>query len=77
MRNRSQLHRTKIDEFREWLTAKGYELLEPKGDYEVMRWRGNDGKPMPIVFDRLQGDHFTVNETASGYVKTWLKERRK
>jgi hypothetical protein len=75
MRARNLLHRTKLDEFKQWLESHGHRLQEPKGDYEVLRWKGKKGKPMPMVFDRHEGDHLTTNATATGYVRQWVNSR--
>lgn len=80
MANRSLLHRNKLQEFRQWLVSTGHTILEPKGDYEVLRWKHSppyrEGEPMPIVFDRNRGDHLTVNMYATRYVFEWLRGKQ-
>lgn len=72
MARRNLLHRDKLIEFECYLKVKGHTLLEPKGDYELLRWKGEKGKPMPIVFDRNKGDHLSLNDSAEKYVREFL-----
>lgn len=76
MANRNTLHRSKLPEFEQWLRDKGFQLRKPKGHYEVLRWVGRPGRPMPIVFDRHKGDHLTLNSQAEVYCTMWLEENR-
>ncbi len=77
MANRELLHRSKLLEFRDWLRSKGVQLLEPHSEYEVVRWMGRPGRPMPIIFGRRRrGDHLTLNAEAERWVRRWLRERR-
>ncbi|MDB4575401.1 hypothetical protein N9112_00395 [bacterium] len=73
MANRNTLHRNKLDAFIEWLQSEGHKLSPPIGAYEVLRWKGKSGEPMPIVFDRHGGDHLVLNGSAENYVKRWLR----
>lgn len=73
MANRGLLHRSQLDSFKAWLEACNYQILKPKGNYEVLRWKGDTGKPMPIVFDRHKGDHYTLNGQAEKFVRRFLK----
>ncbi len=73
-RTRSLLHRNKLEDFTQWLTSNEYKLLETRGDYEVLRWREGDGR-MAFVYDRHQGDHFTVGKDANRTVLRWIRER--
>jgi len=75
MGNRSILHRTKLNDFKEWLKSRGIAIHPCKGQYEVLRWEGKQGQPMPMVFDRHDGDHYTVNVAAEPLVRKWLTEK--
>lgn len=75
MARRDLLHRNKLDYFKAWLVANGYQVLDPKGDYEVLRWKPTGGGPMPIVFDRHGGDHLAINNAATPYVNRCLRQR--
>lgn len=77
MANRSLLHRNRLEEFTTWLKRHDYELLEPKGEYEVLRWRGEPSMPMPIVFTKLSNhEHLSCNNGAVPYVRRFLEETR-
>lgn len=73
MANRCLLHRNKLADFEAWLRRKGCQLRKPQGYYELLRWVGVPNRPMPIIFDRLKGDHLTLNSSAEKYVREWLK----
>jgi hypothetical protein len=77
---RALLHLTKIDEFAEWATARGWERLPPRGHYEVLRLRYDQPGERPIIFYRREGsDHATIGwDQGKGHalVKLWLQERR-
>ena len=78
MARRDLLHKTKLKEFRDWLERNGLSVLPPVGDYEVLRWKGVAGHPMPIVFDRHEGTgHYTCNRSAERYVQNWLWQRKR
>lgn len=48
MANRNTLHVKKLDAFKEWLTLDGWEIKQPKGDYEVLRAVKAGRKPLLI-----------------------------
>lgn len=77
MRDRALLHRTKLDAFRAWLVANGYDPSGPRGDFEVLRWKGKPRKQMPMIFDRMSGDHLTSNCTATEYVLRFIRDSKK
>jgi len=73
-RTRSLLHRSKLEDFAKWLKSNDYKLLETKGDYEVLRWREESG--MAFIYNRHQGDHFTVGQHAYRAVWRWIRENK-
>ncbi|WP_417764657.1 hypothetical protein [Shewanella chilikensis] len=82
MAARNLLHRTKLEEFKEWLEKNyGWVIREPKGIYEVLRWdnRSDDKYKgvMPIIFNGKSKEHFSCNEAAAQYVKKFIKETKK
>jgi hypothetical protein len=76
MANRNTLHRNMLGDFQRYLVKRGETLLIPKGTWEVLRWQPPPGQPMPIVFDRLKGDHLSINDAAWPYVKAFLWYRK-
>jgi len=77
MANRSTLAFTKLEDFKAWLISNGCELLDPKGFYEVIRWKSNvKNESMPIIFRKSDAKmHFSCNEVAASYVRAWLRQR--
>lgn len=61
MANRNTLHKSRLDALKEWLIAKGWEIHEPRGDYEALR-ATHTGKKFPlIVFWRnFMPEHLSV-----------------
>lgn len=76
MAHRSLLHRNSLDSFKCWLVDNNIKIKENKGSFEVLRWLGEKGRPMPIIFDRHGGDHYTCNHEAVKYVRKWLEEKK-
>ena len=75
MSEKGLLTKAQLPEFKAWLKLEGYEVMAPKGDYEVLRWRRKPGKPMPIIFERLNApEHYTCNNAAAPFVRQWIKE---
>jgi hypothetical protein len=83
--SRNLLHVDKLEAFRAWLEASGYRILPPRGEFEVLRWKGNPGRPMPIVFWRGAKPtkerpyailHYTTNDAAYSYVRRFIRETR-
>jgi hypothetical protein len=75
--NRALLHRSKINDFKEWLRQDGWMLEAPKGTYEILRAR-KKGKPPLIIYTRISetSEHITVPDRNHGVVKAYLKARR-
>jgi len=68
--SRSLLHRTKIDEFKVYLSDKGIEFRDGRGDYQVIQVL--IGKDWMCVYDRNKGDHFTVDTRMEGLVRRFI-----
>lgn len=78
MANRNTLAFNKLDEFKAWLESNGCTLVEPKGFFEVLRWKSDvKGEAMPIVFRKQDAKlHFSCNESAASYVRCWLRHKK-
>jgi len=68
--SRRLLHRTKIDEFKFYLSDNGIEFRDGRGDYQVMQVL--IGKDWMCVYDRNKGDHFTVDVRMESLVKRFI-----
>ncbi|MFW5438859.1 hypothetical protein [Paenibacillus apiarius] len=77
MANRNTLHVKKLDAFKEWLTSDGWEIKQPKGDYEVLRAVKAGRKPL-LVFERGKNGltHLTVQESHTGVLWAFIKSIR-
>lgn len=75
MANRNTLHVNKLNDFRDWLEADGWDIYPCKGYFEVLR--AVKGARVLIVYKRL-GDieHYTVTDKYVGVVKAFLRDRK-
>jgi len=77
MANRSDLAITELDKFESWLVGRGYKILETKGCYEELRWKGDKGQPMPIIFKKDSAKvHLSCNDSAHRFVRTYLNQKK-
>lgn len=74
MANRNTLHKSQLPAFKEWLSQTGWELLLPKGDWEAVR--AKKGNRLLLVYDRIAGDHLTVDDIFTGVVRAFINSRR-
>ena len=81
MANRHTLALSKLEDFKNFLLSDGYEIKEPKGDYEVLR-AVKIGRKFPlIVYRKLctnggkQLVHLSAADRDYGVVKAYLKRR--
>ncbi len=83
MANRSTLAVSKLDDFKEWLKADGWELQKTKGEWEVLRAVKTGRKRPLIVYERLETNnntklvHLTVEDGDMGVVMAYLKARKR
>lgn len=67
------IERSDLPRLKGWIEAQGYKLLEPTGEYEVMRWQGEPGEPMPIIFWSTKSRLLTVGVGAQKTVRRFLE----
>lgn len=79
MANRHTLALSKLDDFKNFLLSDGYDIKEPKGEYEVLR-AVKIGRRFPlIVYRKLctnggkQLAHLSVADRDCGVVYAFLK----
>jgi len=72
---RNVLHRSKLEDFKAWLSKNGFVPLEPKGTFEVLRWKVI-GQPMGIIFDGKSPEHLSCNNAARPMVFKFVTEAR-
>lgn len=77
MASRNLLAIDKLQEFKDWLVRQGFSIKPCKGQYEVLRWKGPKGRPLPIVFRQAASKvHLTCNHEAAQYVREWLRTKK-
>lgn len=78
MANRKLLHRNKIEDFKSWLQADGWQIEQTKGIYEIVRAKKGDRKPL-IVYtrDSKGSEHITVQSRDEGVVRAYIRDRRR
>lgn len=78
MANRSTLHISKLEAFKEWLIKDGWEIEEPKGFYEVLRARKKGRENPLIVYKKLEAkEHLSLLDRDTGVVYAFLKNAKK
>lgn len=71
---RNLLHKTKLEDFKQWLIKQGWIIQEPKGFYEVLRVSRD--KETIIIFEKLDSkEHYTVQDNSLDMVRAYLKQR--
>jgi len=71
MAERNLLHRSKLEEFIQYLVDNGFSPVKSNASFEVLRWKVR-GKPMPIIFDGKSSEHFSCNESSVPYVMDFI-----
>ena len=81
MANRNTLSVMKLDDFRSWLVADGWQIQVPRGFYEVLRATKEGRKHPLIVYWRHDTNggkklvHYTVLDRDMGVVRAFLKKK--
>ena len=76
MATRHVLHRKYLDNFKEWLNNNGWTIEPNKGEWEVLRARKVGRKKPLIIYDRLEGDHFSFMDRDYGVVKAFIRANK-
>lgn len=77
MANRHMLHINKLEDFKEWLVKDGWEIEEPKGNYEVLRARKAGRKNPLIVYTKTDTkEHLSLMDRDGGVVGAFLRDTR-
>lgn len=78
MRSRNLLHKTKLEEFRLYCEAHGFQTLEPCGEYEVLRMRQQNSKEVLIVHTTLNAkEHVTVHGIAERMARNFVNKHQR
>lgn len=78
MADRSRLHITKLEDFKEWLIKDGWVIEEPKGQWEVLRARKEGRRNPLIVYCKMNAkEHLSVMDRDRGVIGTFLRDSKK
>lgn len=68
---RALLHKTKLEDFKSFLTGNCIKFQDGKGDYQVLQVDVN-GRFIPI-YNRGSGDHLTTQHEIMPLIKKYLR----
>jgi len=75
--SRCELHTSKLREFADYCTAKGWVEEPTKGEYEVLRMNRAQSKYPLLIYRKLrQTEHYTVSGVATILVAAYLRDKR-
>ena len=78
MANRSMLHISKLEDFKQWLVEDGWKIEATKGIWEVLRARKSGRRNPLIIFTKMDAkEHLSVMERDTGVIGAYLRDRRK
>jgi len=77
MAMRNLLHKTKLSAFESWIKNRDDCFIMPtKGQFEVLRFKANSSRSMPMIFKGKSADHYSCNEASIPFVKQFIRESR-
>ena len=78
MANRHMLHISKLEDFKAWLAKDGWEMEEPKGDYEVLRARKQSRRNPLIVYRKSDAkEHLSLMDRDAGVLGAFIRDSKK
>lgn len=78
MASRDILHRSKLDDFKDYLTTKGWVIQDTKGIYEVLRAINPEVQKRPlIIYDGKSKEHLSVDDRDFGIVRDYINSRKR
>jgi hypothetical protein len=75
--NRGLLHKSKLEDFKQWLDSAGYEHRPGRGDYQVLQVKTNyPHGNWQCLFDRDNAmEHYTTPWPLESIVKSFLRSK--
>lgn len=74
--SRCLLHKSKLNDFKIWLTKKGWYAIGAKGDYEVLRMR-HLIYGILLIYDRNNAiEHYTTYGIGNRLVRQYIKDKK-
>lgn len=75
-RSRCLLHKSKLDDFKEWLQSLGWKVEGVKSCYEVLRMRHSEHGVLIIYQKSGAKEHCTTFGIGNRLVYTWLNLKK-
>lgn len=76
MASRNILHRSKLENFKEYLVSKGWVIQDTKGIYEALRAVNPDVMKRPlIIYSGKSKEHLSVDDRDSWIVRDYINHR--
>lgn len=77
MASRNLLHKTKLKEFRDWLSERGWVAEKTKDFWEVLRMRHPKEKELLLVHERADSpEHYTVWGQSERQFHIWQRFKK-
>lgn len=76
MMSRCLIHKSKLDQFKQFLTERGTEHRAGKGDYQVLQVRWN-GQWMCLYDRHVAPEHYTSDMRLDYLVREFIKAGRR
>lgn len=74
---RNILHRSNLDDFKDYLITKGWVMQDTKGVYEVLRAINPEVQKRPlIIYDGKSKEHLSVDDRDFGIVRDYINNRK-
>ena len=74
--SRNLLHKGKLCDFKQWLSKKGIQHREGRGDFQVLQV-ALPGNQWGVVYDRITApEHYTVTAPMESLVRRFIQSHR-
>lgn len=75
MANRCLLHKTKLEDFKNWCDVLGIKTEEGKGEFDVLRIF-HPGFGFGVIYDRIRAkEHYSCDKVAEKIIREFLSHR--
>jgi hypothetical protein len=72
MANRHLLHKSKLEEFKNYLESSGWTIQDTKGVFEVLRARHPLKKRPLIIYEGRSSEHLSVDDRDISIIQNFL-----
>ena len=75
MADRYRLHKSKLEDFKNWLINDGWTIENPKGTWEVLRARKEGRKNPLLVYTKMDAkEHLSVMDRDRSVLGAYLRD---